>query len=323
MKKALCAKLFCAALGVAVAFKTKEKKTFTSCGTTSHQLQAGGLLRNYSLLVPGALCSNVSSDTIRHAPLVIAFGCFGCPAPRPETVQAFAAAGMVVAMPEGVGQSWNAEVCCGQALSQGIDDVGFVRALLDLLLDSSEIAPGLRLKRETVYAFGHSNGGFMSSHILKSLPAYFRGAVPVSGHIYNLGGMSTPKTMSIHFGKMDTAVNYKGCCASSRCCCGIDQAQGQLCQSVDDIFSAWLKINSCSGVSNSSSGLDMDCRQGIGCERPTQVCARTDGNHWTSDEQDGAHIAEFLVKDICSIQGHWQTGACKCKGAAQGPLCLD
>lgn len=303
MARSLCAGLFCAALGLATlasAFKARDKNATTSCGRTEHQLQAGGVSRKYSLLVPDALCSGGANSRMRHAPLAIGFPCLGCFDGMPEApLQAITAAGVVVALPESFQQSWNAEVCCGPALYENIDDAGMVAALLDHLLNSSEIVPGLRLEREAVYAWGWSNGGFMSSHLMKTLPGYFRGVVPVSGHIYDMTGISTPKTVSIHFGKKDESVSYGGCCESNPCCCMIGQLHGQTCHSVEDIFSKWLEINSCSGVSNSWSGLGMDCKQGIGCTRPTQLCTRPEGNHSDSILNDGANIGQFLASDVC------------------------
>jgi poly(3-hydroxybutyrate) depolymerase len=39
--------------------------------------------------------------------------------------------GFIVAYPNGIENSWNAGLCCGAAVSEGIDDVGFARAVID------------------------------------------------------------------------------------------------------------------------------------------------------------------------------------------------
>lgn len=336
MARALCAELFCVALRLATlasAVKTREKDPppyeWTSCAKNFQHLQVGSLSRDYALHAPHGILEGgkdaASRDKYVRVPLVIGFHCSGCSGLHFEEVQAIADAGILVAIPIGIGLSWNAEVCCGQALSENIDDVGFVKALLDTLLDSSFIVPGVRVESQAVYAWGHSNGGFLSSHLMKALPGYFRGAVSVSGHIYNMTGMSTPKAISIHVGLKDPVVDSTGCCTSQACCCGISQAQGQSCHGAEELFANWLEINSCSSGQVSRQGLlNMSCKEGINCTRPTQLCSRREGDHYTSWEKDGAHIAQFLARDICSIHGTWDiNGTCTCNSGSQGPLCLD
>jgi polyhydroxybutyrate depolymerase len=66
--------------------------------------------------------------------------------------------------PDGVGigprqaQTWNGGegYCCGPAMNQGVDDVGFLVALVD------EVALEVDVDRARVFAAGHSNGGIMS-----------------------------------------------------------------------------------------------------------------------------------------------------------------
>ncbi|MBI4933294.1 MAG: alpha/beta fold hydrolase [Actinobacteria bacterium] len=72
--------------------------------------------------------------------------------------------GFIVVYPDGVGagadetqlRTWNAGGCCGPAVRKDVDDVGFIRALIDVMEDRYSIDPA------QVFAVGHSNGGFMS-----------------------------------------------------------------------------------------------------------------------------------------------------------------
>jgi polyhydroxybutyrate depolymerase len=71
--------------------------------------------------------------------------------------------GVVVVYPDGTGvgpenalRTWNAGYCCGSAANQDIDDVEFVRLLLD------EIGEGVPIDGDRVYAIGHSNGGMLA-----------------------------------------------------------------------------------------------------------------------------------------------------------------
>jgi poly(3-hydroxybutyrate) depolymerase len=64
------------------------------------------------------------------------------------------ARGFVVAYPDGLNESWNAGMCCGGAAENGVDDVGFVRAVI------KDIAERGCIDLKRVYATGMSNGGF-------------------------------------------------------------------------------------------------------------------------------------------------------------------
>lgn len=72
--------------------------------------------------------------------------------------------GFIVVYPDGVGigrnaaalRTWNGGGCCGPAVRQQVDDVGFVRLLVEHLLQQHPIDPA------RVYAAGHSNGGILA-----------------------------------------------------------------------------------------------------------------------------------------------------------------
>ena len=61
------------------------------------------------------------------------------------------------ARPDGTGpQTWNGGYCCGPAARQDVDDVGFVRQLVDRISAQLPVDPA------RVYAAGHSNGAIMA-----------------------------------------------------------------------------------------------------------------------------------------------------------------
>jgi polyhydroxybutyrate depolymerase len=72
--------------------------------------------------------------------------------------------GFIVVYPDGVGtgakadvnRTWNGGGCCGVAQRDKVDDVGFVRALIDQLEAKYAIDPA------RVFATGHSNGGILA-----------------------------------------------------------------------------------------------------------------------------------------------------------------
>ncbi|MFO0555658.1 MAG: PHB depolymerase family esterase [Polyangiaceae bacterium] len=67
--------------------------------------------------------------------------------------------GFIVAYPEGKNASWNGGVCCGLARLMDVDDVGFIRVLLDAVEADYCVDP------DHVHATGFSNGGFMTHRL--------------------------------------------------------------------------------------------------------------------------------------------------------------
>ena len=72
--------------------------------------------------------------------------------------------GFIVVYPDGIRaiperpglQTWNGGYCCGPAADRNVDDVAYVRFLLDLLATRFDVDPG------RVFAAGHSNGAIMA-----------------------------------------------------------------------------------------------------------------------------------------------------------------
>lgn len=90
------------------------------------------------------------------------------------------AAGYMVAYPNGTGLSidartWNSGRCCGYAQMHQVDDVAFLRALIDKLASD-----GLA-DRQRVYLVGIANGGMMAYRMAIEAPQLFKAVAVVSG----------------------------------------------------------------------------------------------------------------------------------------------
>ncbi len=85
--------------------------------------------------------------------------------------------GFIAVYPDGTGffKTWNAGGCCGSAVSNTVDDVGFLQALLDQLEGT------LCVDRRRVFAAGMSNGGMMTHRLACELPERFAAFAPVAG----------------------------------------------------------------------------------------------------------------------------------------------
>lgn len=85
--------------------------------------------------------------------------------------------GFVVVFPDGIGATWNAGGCCGQASRTNIDDVGFLKALIELVEREAPVDPA------RVFMTGHSNGAMMAFRFGCEHPELVRGIAPVAGSL--------------------------------------------------------------------------------------------------------------------------------------------
>jgi len=81
------------------------------------------------------------------------------------------ALGILVAYPDGIGNTWNAGVCCGGNTE---DDVGFIRAMVDAI----ELEGNVDASR--IYVTGLSNGGAMSHRLACEAADIFAAAAPLA-----------------------------------------------------------------------------------------------------------------------------------------------
>src|SRR4051794_24236277 len=125
-------------------------------GDRVFSLTVGGRARSYRLFVPTSVPSSPK--------LVVALHPFdGMAATFERTTNLDAGAvttGTLVAYPTGINASWNAGRCCGRAQATGVDDVGFLDAVIDDVearypVDQAHVAVG-----------GFSNGALMSYRYL-------------------------------------------------------------------------------------------------------------------------------------------------------------
>jgi polyhydroxybutyrate depolymerase len=171
-------------------------------------------------------------------------------------------AGFIAVHPQGVSNTWNAGLCCGEAQTRRIDDVGFVRALLDSLQGS------LCIDSKRVYATGLSNGGFISHRLGCELSDRIAAIAPVAGT--NLTTPCTPgravPVLHVH-GTADTIVPYAGIGGIA---------------SVDDTMDGWARRNGCAMTKTplSTRGSAV-CEQWTGCRQGArvQLCRVMGGGH--------------------------------------------
>ncbi len=120
------------------------------------------------------------------------------------------AEGFIVVYPDGVPsnigiRTWNAGGCCGYAMNNDIDDVGYITALLDTLLAQYAIDD------QRVYATGMSNGGFMSYRLACELSERIAAIAPVSASMtIDLCQPARPIPVLGMHSYLDTSVPWQG-----------------------------------------------------------------------------------------------------------------
>ena len=137
-------------------------------------LMHGGRSRAFIIYVPRGY------DNARHVPLVVNY--HGATSNAVQQQRTFSQMnpkadkeGFVVVYPDGVGNSWNAGACCGEAQSAQVDDVDFTRALVGHVKEKLCIDPN------RIYATGFSNGGRMAYRLGCELADIFAAIAPVAG----------------------------------------------------------------------------------------------------------------------------------------------
>lgn len=145
--------------------------------TTVGEIVAGGMTRTFRVHVPPRY------DGRAPLPLVLMLHGGGGSGRQLETASSRMSPiadreGFIAVYPDGTGarlRTWNAGGCCGSAVTNDVDDVGFVRALID------HLEAELCVDRRREFASGMSNGGLMSHRLACELSDRIAAVAPVAG----------------------------------------------------------------------------------------------------------------------------------------------
>lgn len=189
--------------------------------------------------------------------------------------------GFVLLVPEGTKapngkQFWNATEACCDFYHQGVDDVGYIRGLIEAAKSELAIDP------ERVYLFGHSNGGFMSYRMACEASELVTGIVSLAGAVTATAADCKPvrpvNVLQIH-GTNDKTIGYLG---------------GPLFPSAAKGVERWRGLDGCTGDPTAMAAVDFDIGAS-GAETTGQIwsgCAEgTQVGLWTM--QGSAHIPGF------------------------------
>jgi len=212
-------------------------QTMPESNTFYASFEFGGRTRTYMIHIPP------SYDGSNPTPLVISLHGYGGNARSSEEVTGFTEKSdkesFIAVYPEGIGQSWNGPYCCGEAYSSNVDDVGFIRELINRLEQEYNIDP------DRIYVAGFSNGAIMAYHLAAELSDKIAAIAPVAGSIggkfngnaplQKIAEPLNPVSVVIFHGTNDTSIYYYGGLSSN----------GLFSLSVAESTSFWVNHDGC------------------------------------------------------------------------------
>ncbi len=184
-----------------------------------------GLLRNYKVHLPPNYNSSITFS------LVLNLHGYTSNATEQELYTNFNViadtANVIVVYPDGINNAWNSG--WSTPYHSGVNDVGFLSALIDTMLAKYSINPC------KVYSIGMSNGGFMSHRLACELENKIAAIAGVTGMLADSVAFYCQSTRAIPImqiqGNNDPIVNFNGSQYAYR--------------SYNDMISWWINHNGC------------------------------------------------------------------------------
>jgi len=222
-------------------------------GTNARTLTHDAVLRSYNVYAPA------SYDGQSAVPLVVDIHGLSSTAQQQQGLSGWQAKadeiGFLVAYPEGLDNSWNAGVCCGQSMADDVDDVGFLTAVVTAIEAEGNVDP------DRVYATGLSNGGAMTQRLACEAADVFAAAAPLAFPVpfadFATACQPTREIpVLLSMGLTDVLVPYAG---------------GTFAGAVES-YQAWRAKNSCVGGAQEDLQIGgSDCTLDTACANDTQV----------------------------------------------------
>ena len=151
--------------------------------------------------------------------------------------------GFLIVYPNGITffgwfQHWNAEHCCGRAMKDGVDDVGFISMVID------EVRRDFSVDPSRIYMVGYSNGGMLAYLFAAEKPEILAAVAVIAATIGSSPSPSEPEVripparapvpvIAFH-GLEDDSVPYEG---------GSHRKNGHSYVSVKESMEFWLKAD--------------------------------------------------------------------------------
>lgn len=196
--------------------------------------------------------------------------------------------GFIVVYPNGTGRlpnrllTWNGGTCCAYAAENDIDDVGFVRAVVD------DLGVWVNIDPQRIYATGLSNGAIMSYRLACEAADLFAAVAPVAGTLNYAPCQPSEPVAVLHIhGLADENVPYYG---------GVGVGlSGVDFEPVPSTVAFWVGANDCSRDPVITEGEHVihdvysECDGGVAVELYTLI---EGGHSWPGGEPSGREGAD-------------------------------
>jgi len=251
-------------------------------GTIFGSLDFGGRTRNYLVHPPRGYAPG--------APLPVVFVLHGASESNDSVEELSRMSGkadaehFVAVYPAGTGRvvTWNAGACCGGAMKENVDDVGFLRALLEKIEREYAIDP------KRVYFTGISNGAMMAYRVACEMAEQVAAIAPVEGALNVECHPTAPVAVLIFHGTADRIVPFEGGAN------GFEIDEGRRDNSVAGAVSFWAKRDGCAGIPTREVTPEVHVDKFSNCQQGTAVelYAIQGGHHmWPGRALSGNRVA--------------------------------
>jgi polyhydroxybutyrate depolymerase len=194
-------------------------------------------------------------------------------------------AGFLVVYPFGNGKlantllTFNGGECCGYAMDNKVDDVGFTRELLD------DLAKVANIDADRVFATGLSNGGIMAHYLASELSDRIAAIAPVGGPLMLEAPHNKRPVPVMHFhGTADAFAPFQGGFGK-----GFLGRNGiTKFRSVDHTIQNWVKANGCN-TEPEIMPLPDNAADGINVTRKTWGGGKADSEVVLIEIEGGGH----------------------------------
>jgi polyhydroxybutyrate depolymerase len=287
-------------------------------GNHDGTIEFGGLQRTYYLHVPPSYTGK------KATPLVFVFHGGGGSGKDAANLTGFSQCsdqnGFLVVYPDGIDQHWNDGRGTTPPAQQGVDDVGFVSALLGQLVQT------LYIDSQRVYATGMSNGAIFTHLLGCELSETLAAIGPVAGTMAeNIASQFSPQqpvsVVEFH-GTQDPIVPWDGGEARGE--------SGGKVLSVSETVSLWVNVNRCPASPSKTVLPDKDPSDGtrVWCDvySPGQGYSAVvlygvegGGHAWPDSDRPLAPQSGRITHDVNATEVIWDFFADHPKGFTYRP----
>ena len=254
-------------------------------GDSTHSIRHASYPSGETLTRPYDIHVPPSYDGLLPVPLVFDLHANGATEKYQASISGFIEKadeeGFIVVHPQGFENTWNSgDQACGTAQFLALDDVGFLRSLVE---DISSMA---NIDHSRVYSTGQSCGGAMSHRLACEAADVFAAVAPVARplSLIPLSKCQPSRPISVrHFHALDDdCILYHGG-TNPGCSNGGDPVP------VQESFAYWAEVNGCVG-----SPTPLPCETYTECLDDVQVslCTTEDGGH---------HVYENSILDVADV----------------------